>query len=375
MDIEKLEYKIFHEFNSELEAKWHSIESNTSMYIYQRFSWNYHWYNTFKDDYYFNIVVIENFSGVFAIFPFCINKKGLIKKLQFIGIEQSDYLTPICHANQTFDFFKDVLKNIKIDYDIIFLEKIPEFIKGTINLFPTNIKAKPNNQSFQILFNDSYNTFEKSLKSSFRNDNKRNLKRLLELGDLRFLNFDFKLQSEKEFLDLISITLEQKERRIKNHLGKTNIMDEKVSSFYKTSYHLTDINFKIHYTILLLNNNIVLASHWGIYDNDTYYYTLPTIEGREWYKFSAGKVLLNHLIQNAFDLNISNFDFTIGDELYKFNWVNSNMKVFSLKLGASVLGKIYLNIDNVKNYFKDNKVLKSFWRKLKRNIIFNKKRK
>ncbi len=372
---QNIEITVFHEFNSELQTKWNSIEKNIRMYVYQRYSWNFHWYNNFKNEYLFNIVLLENTTGVLGIFPFCINKKGIIKKLQFIGVEQSDYLTPICSPSLNYDLFTEVLKNIKFDYDVIYLKKIPENIKGIKNNFPLNINAKISDQSSQIVFSNSYDEYEKSLKSSFRNDNKRNLKRLTELGDLKFINFDFEQQTQKEFLDFISITLEQKERRIKNHLGKTNIKNNSVSSFYKKSFSLIDLNYKIHYSILMLNNKTILASHWGFYDEDTYYYTFPTIEGREWYKYSAGKVLLNFLIQNAFELNIKNFDFTIGDEIYKTNWINSKMKIFSLQIGVSYIGKFYLLFYYVLNKIKGNEKLKSIWRKFKRFIIFNKKRK
>ncbi len=372
---QNIEITVFHEFNSELQTKWNSIEKNIRMYVYQRYSWNFHWYNNFKNEYLFNIVLLENTTGVLGIFPFCINKKGIIKKLQFIGVEQSDYLTPICSPSLNYDLFTEVLKNIKFDYDVIYLKKIPEKIKGIKNNFSLNINAKVSDQSSQIVFSNSYDEYEKSLKSSFRNDNKRNLKRLTELGDLKFINFDFEQQTQKEFLDFISITLEQKERRIKNHLGKTNIKNNSVSSFYKKSFSLIDLNYKIHYSILMLNNKTILASHWGFYDEDTYYYTFPTIEGREWYKYSAGKVLLNFLIHNAFELNIKNFDFTIGDEIYKTNWINSKMKIFSLQIGVSYIGKFYLLFYNVLNKIKGNEKLKSIWRKFKRFIIFNKKRK
>ncbi len=372
---QNIEITVFHEFNSELQTKWNSIEKNIRLYVYQRYSWNLHWYNNFKNEYLFNIVLLENTTGVLGIFPFCINKKGIIKKLQFIGVEQSDYLTPICSPSLNYDLFTEVLKNIKFDYDVIYLKKIPENIKGIKNNFPLNINAKISDQSSQIVFSNSYDEYEKSLKSSFRNDNKRNLKRLTELGDLKFINFDFEQKTQKEFLDFISITLEQKERRIKNHLGKTNIKNNSVSSFYKKSFSLIDLNYKIHYSILMLNNKTILASHWGFYDEDTYYYTFPTIEGREWYKYSAGKVLLNFLIHNAFELNIKNFDFTIGDEIYKTNWINSKMKIFSLQIGVSYIGKFYLLFYNVLNKIKGNEKLKSIWRKFKRFIIFNKKRK
>jgi CelD/BcsL family acetyltransferase involved in cellulose biosynthesis len=363
--IEKYNY-----FDEILISYWKILEQNNPyIFIYQRFSWNKYWAQIFEANYFFEILVVLNFSKPVVILPFCVNRVGIVKKIEFIGLDQSDYLSPIIDKDFifTYEIWHQLKNSITLKYDIMILKNIPNFFNNNqVNQFIYINKCQFQSLAFSLKLPNSFDLFEKSLKSSFRSDNRRNLRRLEETGIVSFINLDNNLdQNFKE----ISIALEQKSRRIKNHLGKSMLQNDLVNKFYNNSYKIHDENYKIIFSYLLYNDNHLLATHWGIIDNTRFYYILPTIEGREWYKFSCGKLLINNLIQYSISKNLSVFDFTIGDENYKKDWCNETNTIYKLIETKSIIGYFYNLKLIIISYVKNNQTLKFYWRRIKKRLI------
>jgi CelD/BcsL family acetyltransferase involved in cellulose biosynthesis len=375
-DNENTSILLYSTFNDELKLKWSGLEKLCNGYIYQRYSWNFYWFQIFNTLYDFRIVVVEEDEIPVAIFPFCINNNGIHKILQFIGGEQADYLTPILSDYYVLSIktWETVLRKIDRDYDLIIMDKIPEFIYGKKNAFLNVIKTSYSGLSFGIELPESYVDFENSLKRNFRNDNKRNLKRLKELGNIEFRKISANSDDHQDFDFFIEKSIEQKSRRIKNYLGNRVFENDYTQEFYRKSYLISDPDFHLDYTILTLNSDKVLATHWGFYDSDRYYFLIPTMEGKEYYKYSCGKILIDFLINFSIRKSIRFFDFTIGDENYKKDWCNIQFPIFSYKKSKSLKGLLYMSYLNSVDFLKKNKYAKSTWRSLKSHIVNTRKR-
>ena len=374
---EDLALIVYTRYEEELELKWKILENSNDFYIFQRYSWNKYWSDIFSEIYSIHIHVLQRNDVPVAIFPFCINKKGIVRILQFIGGDQSDYLTPVLpnKFNLSLDTFKLILIPLKDKYDLILFEKIPDYIKNIKNSFVNCLNAELSDYSFGINLPETYLEFQNSLKSKFRNDNKRNLKRLYELGSIEFEKIQLDLDNKKLFVNLLKTSLEQKTRRIRNYLGSSFLEQEAVQEFYKKSYLLIDDEYKLDFTLLTLNNEIILATHWGFYDKDRFYYIFPTMEGKDWYKYSCGKVLLNYLIEYSISENKKYFDLTMGDEKYKKDWSNHQMSLFSFRKARTFKGFIYVYLYMIFEYVKKNKSTRSFWKFIKSIIIKSRKKK
>ena len=376
---EKLELKIiaFISLTDDLRDKWKELESANEPYIFQRYSWNAYWCQIFREVYHFHIILISIQSKPVAIFPMCINKRGMIRFLQFIGTGQSDYLSPLIDKNFNFSkvIWEMVLAEIKGSYDIIRLDKMPDKIKGEENQFIQPIGAKISGLSFGLRLPDTYLEFDSSLKRSFRNDNKRNLKRLAAFRNLQFLKVDISSNVPLDFRKYIDVSLEQKARRLKNYMGNKTLEDSLVQNFYRNSYLIEDDKYKLDFTVLTVTDNNVLATHWGFFDNDRYYFLFPTMEGKEWYKYSCGKVLIDHLIEFAISKRLKFYDFTIGDENYKKDWCNEQMSLFSYMKAKSLPGFLYLYYHEIIARIRANKYAKTAWRDIKARIVQSRKRK
>ena len=372
---EKFKISVYNKFDDELRSIWGLVEITTNPYIFQRYSWNEYWYKIFENVVNLHIVAVSKNNTPIAIFPFCTNTKGIIKKLRFIGYGQSDYQTPILTkgTNISSDILEQVFSRIKSKYDVILLENIPQKIKSEKNLFVDIIPVTKHGVAYSADLPDNYQRYESSLKKSFRGDNRRNEKKLKLRGILQFKNIIGNVSDHSEHDEMINIALEQKQRRLKNHYGNSLLENKNVQEFYKKSFLLIDPNYKLDFMVLKVDDTI-LATHWGFYDKDTYYYLFPTMEGREWYKYSCGKILNNHLIKQAIAKQLTRFDFTIGDEQYKKNWCNLDMELYNYTKAHTMKGLIFYYGINLWYGIQHNQVARALWRKMKAQLIKDKKK-
>jgi len=368
---------LFREFSEELKKEWKAVEDNIDCYVFQRYDWNEYWAHIFCDLYDYYIIIVRRNLKPSAVFPFCINKRGVLRKLQFIGLDQSDYLSPVISYSEQLesDIWEMILDKIKGKFDLILLEKIPELIKSRKNPFLDLIRTAVNNYSFGINLPGTYEEFDSSLKRNFRNDTKRNLKRLKELGNLEFIKVPVTEADHNRFDQFIEISLEQKARRIRNYLGNRFLEEYHVNKFYKELFMLKTNDFEIDYTILTLDNSTLLATHLGFFDTNRYYYILPTLTGTEWYKYSCGKVLIDNLVEFSISKGHKYFDFTVGDEDYKRNWCNNKMAIHSLIKAVSLVGLLPFISVKVSEMVRNNEKLKKIWRSAKHRLISRRKRK
>ena len=147
---------------------------------------------------------------------------------------------------------------------------------------------------------------------------RRKRKRLSELGNLRFI-----IAENKSEIDKITNTMIKQKRRRFRETGVFDIFKIKeYRNFYRKLNQ--DLGFlgKVHVSALYLDEKII-STHWGFISSDCFYYIMPTYEGESFIKFSPGRLLLENLIKWSIEKGIRVFDFTIGNEDYKYRWGNS----------------------------------------------------
>jgi CelD/BcsL family acetyltransferase involved in cellulose biosynthesis len=85
----------------------------------------------------------------------------------------------------------------------------------------------------------------------------------------------------------------------------------------------------------------VLSGGWHFVSGGRFVFFLTSFEGEEWRYFSPGRLLIENLIEWSFSNAISVFDFTIGDEAYKFEYADQKLSLFKARIPVSVLGKAH----------------------------------
>ncbi|MBF0351734.1 MAG: GNAT family N-acetyltransferase [SAR324 cluster bacterium] len=249
------------------------------------------------------------------------------------------------------------------DYDLIDWDKIPHFIGDQINpVLQTG--GKPEHISYAAPLESEWITFyHQQIKTSMRADSRRQRKRLQELGDLKFVI----ASSPEETMRITQLMIQQKQRRYQETEVHNMFTNSHYSDFYvQTAQKLVPIGF-IHVSALFCGDQII-ATHWGILFQDRFYLLMPTYEGGEWNKYSAGRLLVEYLIEWACLQGIRVFDFTIGAEHYKKDWCKQEMVLYRWTQPVTMKGRGLLRLRQFKNSLKRYPSAFQFLRKLKSKL-------
>lgn len=347
-----INYEIYESFD-EVKDLWIDFQKDANLYAFQTYEWLSFWYNNIgiKQNVKPLIIVArpnESKNQISFILPLSIRKKSLIKILTWMGEEVTDYQGAIIskefdQSNFDESQFIDYIASRISGIDLICFEKQPEFINNVRNPFLfresehyENAYSLIPDQNWEIFYNER-------IKSKIRNDTLRQERRLKELGDVRF----YVAKSIDDIENITSVMIKHKTRRYRETGRRDLFRKHYFSNFYHTIAvaYPESINqelLQINVSALFLNNEPI-ATHWGISFKDRFYYLMPTYEGGELAKYSAGRILLTELLDYHFGKAIKIFDFTIGSEEYKKDWCNSEIKLYRSIIPITAKGYFYSN--------------------------------
>ena len=84
--------------------------------------------------------------------------------------------------------------------------------------------------------------------------------------------------------------------------------------------------------------NETAAANFGLVFRGTYIYLLAGYNDGDLGRFGPGSLQLLEMFQYAFERGLKTFDFTIGDEPYKRDWFDSEMKLYDHASAATFRG-------------------------------------
>lgn len=337
-------------FDSFEEARlvWETFEKQGDCYAFQSYNWLKTWYDTvgIYASLKVCIVLIETPVGEpVMLLPLGIEDRSSISRLIWLGGLITDYNAPILSSDyskqlseQTFhEIWKKIMESLP-SFDIIWFERMPEFVNKQRNPF-LKLSCSPNASSAH--FSHLKGTFE-SFYRAHRNAKsistlKRNQRRLKEHGELVFSI----AKNDKDIDCFMEKMIHQKSRSYAE-MGVPILFEKQGyrDFFYAVSKnHIKDCF--IHLSALTLDDRI-LATHWGLVYKKRFYHLLPTYEQCELTKYSLGNILLWNLLEWGLDNNIEIYDFTVGDEPYKFHWSDQELKLYDYYRPNTITGVFYI---------------------------------
>jgi CelD/BcsL family acetyltransferase involved in cellulose biosynthesis len=106
-----------------------------------------------------------------------------------------------------------------------------------------------------------------------------------------------------------------------------------------SSRHITDS--PVHISALTLDETI-LATHWGLLHKGRFYSLFPSYEHGKYSVFSPGTILLQHLFEWCILNEVGVYDFTDGDEPYKFFWSDQEIRLYDYFAARTFRGVPYV---------------------------------
>jgi len=364
--IRGMEVEIYNEFNDKLNHLWKNLESNSNSPAFQSYAWQRYWYDQVGKTS-CNIVaciaVCSKQGRLQVIFPFCIQRVMGARVLEFLGGKDADYQAPLVDSKMTSALFKEIWSEVlKVlpPYDVINFINIPKVIETNTNFLLENVSASATGFAYSSSLPDTFVDYSSRLSKSMLKDNKRMMRRLSEMGELKFSVID----APQEFDHVLETMMAQKIERYELSNSRNIFLDKSIKAFYTNIGILYRRGLSIHLSTLSLDQEI-LATHLGLHYGGRFYYLMPTFNhDKKWRKFSLGRIHLEKLVDWAIENQMNTFDFTIGAEAYKNIWCDSEMPLYRHFKVRSLRGIGYYLYDILINVVKKNPRLKTLAVKL-----------
>ena len=326
-----------------LRNDWIDLCLRAPHHYFQTYDWLQAWWIHVgsQSDIKMRVLVGRESNKVVFIWPLVIVRHYLWHVLRWMADDVSDYCDVLIDRDVSKDkwFNKswDILTSLR-GVDAIRLNHVKANSQVRPLLDRMHCKAFSTNTAPYIAL-ENWNNWEEYFGTVKKNlqvkTQARVLRRLKEKGALSFTV----LTNEQRLEDITNILITQKTRRFEEK-GQSGAIDKEgyvgfLLSVVKNAFSKK----KLHLSILSVDNDVI-AIHLGwIYHKHLYYY-FPTFD-LSYKRYSPGRILLEELLKWSFENKLKVFDFMVGDEPYKYNWTDSDIKIYSYASQHNIWGKIY----------------------------------
>jgi CelD/BcsL family acetyltransferase involved in cellulose biosynthesis len=219
-------------------------------------------------------------------------------------------------------------------HDLIDLEKMPDTIGEQPNPFCALVVTPHINNAYLVALTGDWETFYAAKRSSnTRRSDRKKQRRLAECGEVRFLTAAGRDEIERTLDALIEEkTASYAKLGVDNMFNRPGYRD-----FFLDMATGTQSARLTHLSRIDVGSETA-AANFGLVFRGTYIYLLAGYNDGDLGRFGPGSLQLLEMFQYAFDRGLKVFDFTIGDEPYKRDWFDQEMKLYDHASAATLRG-------------------------------------
>lgn len=315
--------------------EWNRLVADSGASIFQTYEWNECWWRCFGQEANLSILIVENDGALLGVAPLSIHRErvnGLRSRvLRFVG--------SLNHASDYCDFVLAPSGN----------QIPPEAILDAIlkAVFETKAKMADPWDQFELFNFPGHSPHRSALKAALERRgeqmtwerlmdaptrhlgdpvkdaeclNKKSLKRHLnhfkKAGSLEFWH----VESRQEILDYLEPFFQQHIERRALTSDPSQFLVGKQREFYRALVESLGEAGWLRFSVVLFNGQ-PLAFHFGFEFAGRYLWYKPTFDATH-VKKSPGEVLLRFLLEYSIARGLREFDFTVGDEAFKYRFAN-----------------------------------------------------
>ncbi len=332
-----------------IDREWRAFEREAGGTAFQSFDWVARWQQhigarrgTVP------VIVVGRSAGgrLLFILPLAIERRGPVRELCWLGSDLCDYNAPLLaerfHDHVGTDGFAPLWRDIvgllrtsrRFRFDLIDLQKMPETIGRQMNpLLALPVVTNPSGAHIATLGGEWEKFYAAKRSSATRKRERGKLKQLAEHGDIRFID----AQDGVGIVRTMDVLIAQKARSLAR-LGVENFLARPgYREFFldlATDPRLRDL---VHVGRMDVGAMLAAAS-FGLTFRGCYYLLLSSYHDGELAKFGPGRTHLHELLRHAIGRGLDRFDFTIGDEAYKREWSDIELKLYDYTAAATTRG-------------------------------------
>ena len=336
---------------SAIERDWRAFEPHADCTVFQSFDWLATWQRHIgaRNGVLPAIVVARDGEGtILFLLPLAVRPAGFARELTWLGSELCDYNAPLLaatfstriDAKRFMALWENIARclqdNPRLHYDSIILTKMPETVGAQQN--PMRHLGGTINASGAYLthLTGDWETFYIAKRSSAtRRHDRSKRRRLAEFGEVKFVN----PAGDSETLRTLDALMAQKARWFA-HMGVANLFAKPgYAEFYRALATDPATRHLVHVSRLDVGATAA-AVNFGLTYRDCYYHMLASYDDGEVSRFGPGAAHLLDLLHLAIDREFRIFDFTIGDERYKRDWCDTELKLYDFIAPATWRGAL-----------------------------------
>lgn len=342
-----IEIAIHHELDT-VETEWRQFERHADCTAFQSFDWLAGWCRhigplTRTQP---AIVVGRQHDGTaLFILPLAV-MPGTVRRLTWLGSDLCDYNGPLLAKafashltpERFLALWREIGRSLQSDFrtrhDLIELSKLPERVGEQANPFlALPVALNPSNAHVADLSGTWTEFYETKRSSGTRRRDRTKLKRLGELGEVRYVT----PQDHGEIESTLDLLIEQKSRSFAR-MGVANMFERPGWSEFFAAV-ATDPRMRNFVHISRLDvGSCWAAINLGLVFGGTYYHVLASYDDGEVSRFGPGAAHLRELLRYSIERGLTHFDFTIGDERYKREWSDRTLLLYDHVAAASARG-------------------------------------
>ena len=333
-----LSIQIFSELGA-VEAEWRQFERTADCTAFQTFDWLATWQNHVGERRGARpVIAVGRFAegDVAFIVPLCLMRGHLARRLCWLGQDLSDYNAPLLAADfserTTPEDFLAAWHELQMQmqcepllrHDWIEFEKMPETVGAQANPF-MHLRVTPNRSNAHLAhLSEDWEKFYCAKRSSAtRRRDRSKLRHMSQFGDVRFIT----AADAEDARSTLEILMEQKSRA----LTRKGVADIFARPGHREFFLDLTANPKTRHLVHVSRieiGDICAATNLGIVFGDCYYHVLASYVDSEVAHYGPGALHLRELLAYAIKRGLKCFDFTIGDEQYKFDWCDTVIKLY-----------------------------------------------
>jgi CelD/BcsL family acetyltransferase involved in cellulose biosynthesis len=286
------------------------------------------------------------------LLPLALERRKFLRQLKWLGEDMCDYNAPILATNfadhvepgqfpALWNGIVDAVQAVAT-FDVLTLRKMPERIGPLANpVFGLRVLPATYSAHAATLGNNWEEFYTAKVSTQRRATDRRKFKRLSEIGAIRLVE----LRDPGEIADAIELMIRQK-RRNNARVGAADIFGQPgYREFCLAVATDPGLNAIAHVSRLDVADQVA-AIGLGLQFRGRYHFWIFSYEDNDNAKYSPGRLHLQALMRGAIDRRMGIFDFTIGDEPYKFDWCDIKMKMIDGVKAVTLPGVISMWVDS-----------------------------
>ena len=334
-----------------IERDWRTFEPLADCTVFQSFDWLAAWQRHIGvlNGVTPAIVVGRDGAGAIQILlPLAVRKAGIVRELTWLGSELCDYSAPLLAANfsaridakRFMALWQDIARCLQahpsLRYDVVDLEKMPATVGAQQNpMRHLGGTMTPSGAYSTHLTGDwkTYYTTKRSSATRRRDRTKR--KKLSEFGALTFVT----PTDAGDILHTLDTLMAQKARSFA-HMGVANLFAKPGHADFYGALATDPATRPLVHVSRLDVGTTAAAVNLALTYRGCYYHLLASYDDGELSRFGPGAAHLHDLLHYAIDHGFKVFDFTIGDEHYKRDWCDTELKLYDYIAPATWRGAL-----------------------------------